>query len=182
MCSLMYGVWDITKVCTYSVSWAPAMKRRHAIMQSQVRVFELGQLAMKFERHLDAEVVDFQILSDDYSKAAFLCADRSICLHAKYGAHYRTRIPHAGRDIAYIPAAAGPYGNLSHSYTALWECVHISCCLRFRLLSAFAHIDTCTGLFNATLGCLHCGMCAIQLISFRSNRFTFSVLFPWTEP
>lgn len=27
----------------------------------QVRVFELGQLGMKFERHLDAEVVDFQV-------------------------------------------------------------------------------------------------------------------------
>ena len=27
----------------------------------QVRVYELGQLGMKFERHLDAEVVDFQV-------------------------------------------------------------------------------------------------------------------------
>lgn len=34
----------------------------------QVRVYELGQLGMKFERHLDSEVVDFQILSDDYAK------------------------------------------------------------------------------------------------------------------
>ena len=28
---------------------------------AQVRVYELGQLGMKFERHLDAEVVDFQV-------------------------------------------------------------------------------------------------------------------------
>lgn len=27
----------------------------------QVRVFELGQLSLKFERHLDAEIVDFQV-------------------------------------------------------------------------------------------------------------------------
>jgi hypothetical protein len=48
-----------------------------------------------------------QILSEDYAKAAFLCADRSICLHAKYGAHYRTRIPTAGRDLAYVASTAG---------------------------------------------------------------------------
>jgi hypothetical protein len=34
-----------------------------------------------------------QILDDDYSKLAFLCADRSVCLHAKYGKHYTLRIP-----------------------------------------------------------------------------------------
>lgn len=34
-----------------------------------------------------------QVLGDDYSKLAFLCADRSICLHAKYGSHYSLRIP-----------------------------------------------------------------------------------------
>jgi hypothetical protein len=48
-----------------------------------------------------------QILSEDYAKAAFLCADRSVCLHAKYGAHYRTRIPTAGRDLAYVASTAG---------------------------------------------------------------------------
>lgn len=34
-----------------------------------------------------------QVLGNDYSKMAFLCADRSVCLHAKYGSHYRLRIP-----------------------------------------------------------------------------------------
>ena len=72
-----------------------------------MRVYDLSQLSMKFERHLDAEIVDFQILGDDYCKAAFLCADRSICLHAKFGAYYRTRIPKAGRDLAYAPFTAG---------------------------------------------------------------------------
>ena len=33
------------------------------------------------------------ILADDYSKLAFLCIDRSVCLHAKYGSHYSLRIP-----------------------------------------------------------------------------------------
>lgn len=44
----------------------------------RVRVYDLSQLSMKFERFLDSEIVDFQILSDDYSKAVFLCADRSL--------------------------------------------------------------------------------------------------------
>ena len=51
----------------------------------QVKVYDLSQLSMKFERHLDSEVVDFDILSDDYSKMAFLCADRSVVFHAKFG-------------------------------------------------------------------------------------------------
>jgi hypothetical protein len=41
-----------------------------------MRCYDVAQLSMKFSRHLDSEIVDFQILSDDYSKAAFLCADR----------------------------------------------------------------------------------------------------------
>ena len=47
-----------------------------------------------------------QILSEDYGKVAFLCADRTVHLHAKYGAHYRTRIPRAGRDLAFAPESA----------------------------------------------------------------------------
>ncbi|XP_022566903.1 nucleolar protein 10-like isoform X2 [Brassica napus] len=68
---------------------------------SQVKVYELGQLGLKFERHLDSAIVDFEILDDDYSKLAFLCVDRSINLHAKYGKHHSLRIPRMGRDLTY---------------------------------------------------------------------------------
>ncbi|XP_010412810.2 PREDICTED: nucleolar protein 10-like, partial [Camelina sativa] len=44
-----------------------------------------------------------QILDDDFSKLAFLCADRSIYLHAKYGKHHSLRIPRMGRDMTYDP-------------------------------------------------------------------------------
>ncbi|CAI0625260.1 unnamed protein product [Linum tenue] len=71
------------------------------IYPPQVKVYELRELSMKFERHFDSEIIDFQILDDDYSKLAFLCADRSVCLHAKYGKHYTLRIPRMGRDIEY---------------------------------------------------------------------------------
>lgn len=67
----------------------------------QVKVYELRELSLKFERHLVAEIIEFQVLGDDYSKLAFLCADRSVCLHAKYGSHYSLRIPRMGRDIVY---------------------------------------------------------------------------------
>ncbi|XP_027358064.1 nucleolar protein 10 isoform X2 [Abrus precatorius] len=71
------------------------------IYPSQVKVYEVRELGLKFERHFDSEIVDFQVLTDDYSKLAFLCADRSVCLHAKYGKHYSLRIPRMGRDITY---------------------------------------------------------------------------------
>ena len=72
----------------------------------RVRVYDLSQLSMKFERHLDSEIVDFQILSEDYSKAVFLCADRSLNFHAKFGAYYKMRVPKFGRDLAYCPFTA----------------------------------------------------------------------------
>ncbi|OWM85471.1 hypothetical protein CDL15_Pgr019095 [Punica granatum] len=71
------------------------------IYPPQIKVYELGQLSLKFERHFDSEIIDFQVLAGDYSKLAFLCADRSICLHAKYGKHYSLRIPRMGRNIEY---------------------------------------------------------------------------------
>ncbi|KAI3925811.1 hypothetical protein MKX01_003370 [Papaver californicum] len=73
------------------------------IYPPQVKVYELREMALKFERHLISEIVDFEILSDDYSKMAFLCADRSINLHAKYGSHFSLRVPRMGRDLAYDP-------------------------------------------------------------------------------
>ncbi|CAK7340222.1 unnamed protein product [Dovyalis caffra] len=63
------------------------------IYPPQIKVYELREFALKFERHFTSEIIDFQILDDDYSKLAFLCADRSVCLHAKYGKHYTLRIP-----------------------------------------------------------------------------------------
>eukprot|EP00184_Porphyridium_aerugineum_P007301 CAMPEP_0184704230 /NCGR_PEP_ID=MMETSP0313-20130426/30533_1 /TAXON_ID=2792 /ORGANISM="Porphyridium aerugineum, Strain SAG 1380-2" /LENGTH=132 /DNA_ID=CAMNT_0027165215 /DNA_START=1 /DNA_END=396 /DNA_ORIENTATION=- len=48
----------------------------------QVRVYEFENLAMKFQRNLDAEIVDFQFLTEDWTKLAFLCANRTIEVHA----------------------------------------------------------------------------------------------------
>eukprot|EP00878_Enallax_costatus_P035276 GHUV01039292.1.p1 GENE.GHUV01039292.1~~GHUV01039292.1.p1 ORF type:complete len:189 (+),score=7.13 GHUV01039292.1:683-1249(+) len=71
-----------------------------------IKLYDLNNLSLKFDRHLDAEVVDFQVLSDDYSKAAFLCSDRSVSFHARFGTYFKTRTPRQGRDLAYAPFTA----------------------------------------------------------------------------
>ena len=55
---------------------------------------------------LTRTVALLQILSEDYSKAAFLCTDRHIHFHAKFGGYYSTRVPSFGRDLAYAPFSA----------------------------------------------------------------------------
>ncbi|KAF5351098.1 hypothetical protein D9756_008380 [Leucocoprinus leucothites] len=67
----------------------------------QIRVWDLDQLTLKFERHSDAENVDFVCLSDDWTKSIHLQNDRSVELHTQGGFHYRTRIPRFGRSLAY---------------------------------------------------------------------------------
>ncbi|KAJ3893575.1 NUC153 and WD40 repeat-containing nucleolar rRNA processing-related protein [Lentinula edodes] len=67
----------------------------------QIRVWDLNQLTLKFERHTDSENVDFVILSDDWTKSIHLQNDRTIELHTQGGFHYRTRIPRFGRSLAY---------------------------------------------------------------------------------
>ncbi|CAI5730617.1 unnamed protein product [Hyaloperonospora brassicae] len=66
-----------------------------------VKVFDVRDLSLKFERGLDAEVVQFEVLSSDFGKLAFLQADRSVAFHAPYGTHYSLRIPKFGRDMTY---------------------------------------------------------------------------------
>ncbi|CAN0046939.1 unnamed protein product, partial [Ectocarpus sp. 13 AM-2016] len=44
----------------------------------QIKVFEVADLSMKFERHLDCEAVDFMPLAEGYEKLAFLLADRTL--------------------------------------------------------------------------------------------------------
>ncbi|GJE93757.1 WD40 and NUC153 domain-containing protein [Phanerochaete sordida] len=67
----------------------------------QIRVWDLDQLSLKFERHSDAENVDFILLSDDWTKSIHLQNDRSVEFHNQGGLYYRTRIPRFGRALAY---------------------------------------------------------------------------------
>jgi ribosome biogenesis protein ENP2 len=58
---------------------------------------------MKFERYVDADVVDMQMLGDDYGKLAILQSDRTVLFHAPYGQHTSLRMPTFGRMMAYEP-------------------------------------------------------------------------------
>jgi ribosome biogenesis protein ENP2 len=69
--------------------------------QPSVKVYELSELSLKFERRLDCEVVDFKILSEDYSKLVFLLGDRHVEFHAAYGRHFSVRVPQFGRTLEY---------------------------------------------------------------------------------
>lgn len=42
------------------------------IYKPRIRCYEVDNLSMKFERCMDAEVVTFEILSDDYTKVTYL--------------------------------------------------------------------------------------------------------------
>ncbi|KAI6656847.1 Nucleolar protein 10 [Oopsacas minuta] len=68
-----------------------------------VKCYDVNELSLKFERGLDSEVLKFCILSEDYSKLAFLQTDRYVELHVKSGTYFRVRVPRFGRDIAYHP-------------------------------------------------------------------------------
>ncbi|KAG5643073.1 hypothetical protein DXG03_001601 [Asterophora parasitica] len=90
---------------------------RHVIAtgtyKPQMRVWDLDQLSQKFERHTDAENVDFVTLSDDWTKSIHLQNDRTIELHTQGGFHYRTRIPRFGRSLAYHFPSCDTYFSAS---------------------------------------------------------------------
>lgn len=65
----------------------------------QFRVWELGQAALKFERHTTCETVAFELLKEDWTLLALLQTDRAVEFHEAKGMRYRTKIPQAGRDI-----------------------------------------------------------------------------------
>ncbi|EST08228.1 hypothetical protein PSEUBRA_002319 [Kalmanozyma brasiliensis GHG001] len=73
----------------------------------QIRVWDCEQLSLKFERHTDAENVDFLMLSDDWTKSLHLQTDRTVQLQAQGGAHARVRIPKFGRALGYHFPSAG---------------------------------------------------------------------------
>jgi ribosome biogenesis protein ENP2 len=65
----------------------------------QIHVYDTDELSLKFKRHVAAEIVDFQVLEDDWRKFALLTVDRYVDLHSQYGSHFRTRVPRPGRDL-----------------------------------------------------------------------------------
>lgn len=67
----------------------------------RVKCYEVAALSLKFERCFDSEVIQFDVLSDDYSKLVFLQEDRHVEFHSQAGRWFRMRIPRFGRDLSY---------------------------------------------------------------------------------
>jgi ribosome biogenesis protein ENP2 len=70
----------------------------------RIRCYDVHELGLKFERYVNAAVVDMVMLGDDYGKLALLQDDRTVAFHAHYGAHESIRIPSFGRAMAYEPS------------------------------------------------------------------------------
>ncbi|WVR05415.1 hypothetical protein IAU60_002430 [Kwoniella sp. DSM 27419] len=71
-----------------------------------MKVWDLEQLTVKFERVTDAENVDFVILSSDWTKTLHLQRDRSLSLHTQGGLHHSVRLPIYGRTLGYHSPSA----------------------------------------------------------------------------
>lgn len=65
----------------------------------QIHVYDTDELSLKFKRHVTNDIVDFQILEEDWRKFALLTADRYVDIHSQFGSHFRTRVPRHGRDL-----------------------------------------------------------------------------------
>ncbi|KAK6989829.1 nucleolar protein 10 [Biomphalaria glabrata] len=73
------------------------------------RCYSVHELCLKFEHGLDSNVVNFQFLSEDYSKVCFLQDDRFVEFHSQFGRLFRMRLPKYGRDLAYYPPSCDMY-------------------------------------------------------------------------
>ncbi|KAH9489633.1 Nucleolar protein 10, partial [Bulinus truncatus] len=73
------------------------------------RCYDVHELCLKFEHGLDSNVVNFQFLSEDYSKVCFLQDDRYVEFHSQFGRLLRMRLPKYGRDLSYYPPSCDMY-------------------------------------------------------------------------
>lgn len=71
------------------------------IYKPRIRCYDVDNLSMKFERCYDAEAVQFETISDDYSKFIILQNDRNVEFHDRRGCLAKKRIPKSGRDMTY---------------------------------------------------------------------------------
>jgi ribosome biogenesis protein ENP2 len=67
----------------------------------QIKCFSLTDLNLKFQRNLDSDVVDFQILSNNWEKIVFLRSDGKLDFHDKSGSFYQIKIPEKGCDLTF---------------------------------------------------------------------------------
>ncbi|KAH7827911.1 putative Nucleolar protein 10 [Monocercomonoides exilis] len=67
-----------------------------------IRCYDLAQMSLKFERRINSDIVQFQILSEDFSKIAIAEIDRTIEMHNQGGYFFKLRVPRTPRDMLYL--------------------------------------------------------------------------------
>jgi ribosome biogenesis protein ENP2 len=79
--------------------------RQHMIAigtyKPRIRVWDLNELSMKFERHIDCEAVQFLSIENDWRKLILLHANRYIEFQTANGPYYKTRVPRICTDMTY---------------------------------------------------------------------------------
>ncbi|GFE54647.1 embryo sac development arrest protein [Babesia ovis] len=68
----------------------------------QIGIYDTNELSLKHRRGIDNEVMRTCFLEEDYTKLAFLCANRVIEFHDRGGRYHSIRIPKEGRDMKYL--------------------------------------------------------------------------------
>eukprot|EP01083_Nonionella_stella_P185836 678775_1 len=118
----------------------------------KIKMFDLSELTIKFERGLESEPIDFCFLSENWEKFVVLRDHRWMEFHSRHGKHYNMRMPLIGTCMAYNKPMCELYtgtiknivlrANLEQGrYYAPYETSleHITCCDTdtTHLLSAF---------------------------------------------
>lgn len=71
------------------------------IYPPQIHCYELDQLTLKFSRNITSEIIKMIPLSSDFRKLVMMGNDRSIQIHAAFGAYHSFKLPKIGRDMLY---------------------------------------------------------------------------------
>lgn len=77
------------------------------------------------------QIIDFQILSEDYSKMVFACVDRSLVFHARFGGYLSMRLPKMPRSVTYHAPNADvlAVGSSSDVYRCAAARLPAGCCV-----------------------------------------------------
>jgi ribosome biogenesis protein ENP2 len=65
----------------------------------QIRCFDLNNLSLKFQRTINCEVKDFQIISQNWEKLILLRSDKFLEFHSKAGYYYQIKIPNVSNSL-----------------------------------------------------------------------------------
>eukprot|EP01084_Bolivina_argentea_P298779 514925_1 len=67
----------------------------------KLKMFDLSELTIKFERGLESEPIDFCFLSENWEKFVILREHRWMEFHTRHGKHYNMRMPLIGTCMVY---------------------------------------------------------------------------------